>query len=120
MGNPHTVIFVEDMIAVDIERTGWLVEHHPCFPEKTNVEFVQVVNKEELIMRVWERGAGQTLACGTGACAALVAAHLNKKASRKAKIRLAGGDLTIEWHKENNHLFKTGPSCLAFEGTIHI
>jgi len=120
MGNPHAVIFVEDVTRVDLKKRGRAVENHPLFPEKTNVEFVQVVNPEELIMRVWERGAGETLACGTGACAALVAASLNKKSSRRAHIRLAGGSLTIEWNLKDNHLYKTGPACLAFEGVINI
>ena len=120
MGNPHAVVFVDDIKTVDVKEQGQRIENHERFPEKTNVEFIEVVNKGELIMRVWERGAGQTLACGTGACGALVAAYLNKKCSNKALIHLEGGDLEIEWNFENNHIYKTGPASLVFSGTVMI
>ena len=120
MGNPHAVIFVEDLSAVDVEKTGRAVETHAQFPEKTNVEFIQKVNDQELIMRVWERGAGITLACGTGACASLVAAHLTKRTGRQALIHLDGGDLEIYWDRKTNHVHKTGPASMVFEGRVTI
>ena len=120
MGNPHAVIFVDDMAAVDLEAQGRAVEMHPRFPEKTNVEFVQVISDSELRMRVWERGAGVTLACGTGACASLVAAHLTGRTGREALVHLDGGDLSLVWDKETNHIFKTGPARLAFRGQVSI
>jgi diaminopimelate epimerase len=120
MGNPHAVIFVDDVKKVDIKRIGPSIESHERFPEKTNVEFIEVLNKRELTMKVWERGSGITLACGTGACAALVAANLTGRASDKAIIHLDGGDLDIHWDKETNHIFKTGPATLVFEGSIRI
>ncbi|MCD4720367.1 MAG: diaminopimelate epimerase [Desulfobacula sp.] len=120
MGNPHAVIFVDDVEKVDIKKIGPSIETHARFPEKTNVEFIEVVNKSELKMKVWERGSGITLACGTGACAALVAAHLTGRASDKAIVHLDGGDLDIYWDKETNHIFKTGPATLVFEGRIRI
>ena len=120
MGNPHAVIFVDDVKKVDIVKIGQLIENHERFPEKTNVEFIEVVNKSELKMKVWERGAGITLACGTGACAALVAAHLTGRASQKAIVHLDGGDLDIHWDKASNHIFKTGPATKVFDGRIRI
>ena len=120
MGNPHAVLFVDDLQKVDIEKVGRLIEAHKRFPEKTNVEFIEVVNNRELKMKVWERGAGRTLACGTGACAALVAASLTGRAQDSAIIHLDGGDLDIHWDKETNHIFKTGPATLVFEGRIRI
>lgn len=120
MGNPHAVLFVNDVEKVDIKRIGRLIESHERFPEKTNVEFVEVINKGELKMKVWERGAGITLACGTGACAALVAANLTGRTKNSAIVRLAGGDLDIHWDKQTNHIFKTGPATLVFEGRIRI
>jgi diaminopimelate epimerase len=115
MGNPHTILFVEDVLAVDLPVLGSAIETAAVFPRKTNVEFVQVVNREHLKMRVWERGAGVTLACGTGACATLVAAVLNGKADRRATIELEGGELFIEW-KENNHVYMSGPATEVFRG----
>lgn len=120
MGNPHAVIFVEDLPAVQLKKQGRAVETHDRFPEKTNVEFIEVVSDTELKMKVWERGAGITLACGTGACASLVAAHLTGRTKNQALIHLDGGDLQIRWDKESNHIFKTGPAALAFKGTIRI
>ena len=120
MGNPHAVTFVADADAVDLKDVGPKVETHHRFPEKTNVEFVQVISDSELRMRVWERGAGITLACGTGACAVLTAAHLNGHTGRCAVIHLDGGDLEISWDPDTNHIFKTGPAQLVFEATIRI
>lgn len=120
MGNPHAVLFVDDLEKADVKAIGPLIETHDRFPEKTNVEFVEVINKEELKMKVWERGAGITLACGTGACAALVAANLTGRAKNNAIVHLSGGDLDIHWDKETNHIFKTGPATLVFEGCIRI
>lgn len=120
MGNPHAVVFVDDVEKVDIKRIGRSIEIHERFPEKTNVEFIEVVNRGELKMKVWERGAGITLACGTGACAALIAANLTGRTYSKAIVHLDGGDLDIYWDKETNHIFKTGPATLVFEGRIRI
>ncbi len=120
MGNPHAVTFVDDLSGVNVKKTGRAVETHDRFPEKTNVEFIQKVSDTELIMKVWERGAGITLACGTGACASLVAAHLTGRTGRKAVIHLDGGDLELFWDEETNHIFKTGPAKLAFEGRTEI
>jgi diaminopimelate epimerase len=120
MGNPHAVIFVPDISVVDVEGIGRAVETHEQFPEKTNVEFIEVVSDIELKMKVWERGAGITLACGTGACACLVAAILTKRTKDRVLIHLAGGDLDIHWDKETGHIFKSGSATLAFEGSISI
>ncbi|NLT95593.1 MAG: diaminopimelate epimerase [Clostridia bacterium] len=119
MGNPHCVIFVSDLTAIDINKWGPLLEKHPVFPRKTNVEFVQIINPAEAVMRVWERGAGITLACGTGACATIVAGVLNNLLNRKATIKLLGGELEIEW-AENNHVYMTGPAEEVFRGTIDL
>jgi len=97
MGNPHCITFVNDVQSIPVDEIGPKIENHPLFPEKTNVEFIQVLNKQEINFRVWERGVGETLACGTGACAALVASVLNKKSERQAIIHLTGGDLDIQW-----------------------
>jgi len=113
MGNPHCVIFVEDINAVELEKIGPMIETQPMFPKKINVEFVEVKSKEHLRMRVWERGAGITLACGTGSCATIVAAILNKKTGRSAKIQLDGGDLFVEWG-EDNHVYLSGPAEEVF------
>jgi diaminopimelate epimerase len=115
MGNPHAVTFVDDPERYPVERIGPLVEHHAAFPRRTNTEFIQVVGPHELKMRVWERGAGETLACGTGACAALVAAARTGRAGRRAVVHLRGGDLQIEW-AEDNRVYMTGPAVTVFEG----
>ena len=120
MGNPHAVIFMPDITGDDLHRIGAMIENHPLFPERTNVEFVQVLSPQELRMRVWERGAGETLACGTGACASLVAAVANGLADRKATLRLLGGDLEIEWDSISGHLFMTGPAETVFEGDFYM
>ncbi len=120
MGNPHAVIFVNDLSLVDIETIGSIVENHPRFPEKTNVEFIEVLSRTALKMRVWERGAGVTLACGTGACAAVTAAHLTGRSQRQVRVHLDGGDLDIAWDESSGHIFKTGPAQTVFNGTIEI
>ena len=116
MGNPHCVIFVEEPDALDLSLLGPLVEHDPIFPNRTNVEFAKVVNRGHIHMRVWERGAGETLACGTGACATLVAAVLTGRADRTATLELAGGRLEVEWSPDDNHVYQTGPAAVVFDG----
>ncbi len=120
MGNPHCVLFVDDITKVEPEKLGPFIENHGKFSEKTNVEFIEVVNSKELIMKVWERGAGITLACGTGACASLVAANLAGKTDQQAIVHLDGGDLEIYWDKTTNHIFKTGPAIEVFQGIVMI
>lgn len=115
MGNPHCVIFVDDIDKVDLEHIGRKFETHKYFPRKTNTEFVQVVGEDKLRMRVWERGSGITLACGTGACATAVAANLNGLAGKKSTVILDGGELQIEWCK-NNHIMMTGAAERVFVG----
>ena len=115
MGNPHCIIFTEEVDSLDLPASGKPIETHPLFPRKTNVEFVQVIDRHNLRMRVWERGAGVTLACGTGTCATVVAAVLNNKTDRKVKVRLDGGELLVEW-RENNHVYMTGPAVEVFRG----
>ena len=115
MGNPHFVIFVDDIKEIDLAAEGSKLETHPIFPRKANIEFVQVLSKTELRMRVWERGAGITMACGTGSSATLAAAVMNGKAERKATLHLDGGDLIIEWGTDN-HLYMTGPAVEVFRG----
>lgn len=117
MGNPHCVLFVPDVEQVDLAGLGPKLENHPAFPRKTNVEFVQVLNTAEVKMRVWERGAGPTLACGTGACATVVASVLNGYTGRLVKVHLPGGTLFIEW-AEDGHLYMTGPAQEVFCGQI--
>lgn len=120
MGNPHCVTFVDAIEPLELEKIGPKFEHHSFFPKRVNTEFIQVVSPTELNMRVWERGSGETWACGTGACAAAVAAALNKKAGRRVTIHLRGGDLEIEWREEDNHVYMTGPAAEVFEGTIEV
>lgn len=115
MGNPHCVVFVEDLAALDLGRIGSAFETHALFPHRVNTEFVTVRDRTHLRMRVWERGAAVTLACGTGACATMVAAVLNQKAERQAEIELDGGVLHVEW-AEDNHVYMTGPAELVFTG----
>lgn len=116
MGNPHCITFVEDVAAIPLAAIGPQFECHPVFPKKTNTEFIQVVRPDYLKMRVWERGAGITLACGTGACASLVAAVLTGHSDRRATVELPGGPLQIEWSATNNHLYMTGPAEKVFTG----
>ncbi|OMF49055.1 diaminopimelate epimerase [Paenibacillus peoriae] len=118
MGNPHCVIYVEDAPSFDLEAWGPKLECHPLFPKKTNVEFATVRSRKHIDMRVWERGAGQTLACGTGACAILVASVLNGYSDRHAIVSLKGGDLDIEWSEDDNHIYMTGPAEIVYEGRL--
>ncbi|MEB3185090.1 MAG: diaminopimelate epimerase [Cyanobacteriota bacterium] len=118
MGNPHLVIPVADVEAVDLNRFGAALEVHPSFPAKTNVHFVQALSPTHLVMRVWERGAGPTLACGTGACATLVVCQRLGIAERRARLDLPGGPLVIEWDQASNHLFMTGPAEAVFDGVV--
>ena len=115
MGNPHCVIFVEDIGKIDLSGIGPFIETHSFFPKKTNVEFVQVLSDQEIRMRVWERGAGITLACGTGTSATLVAAVLNGKTGRKVTVHLDGGDLDVDWGSDG-HIYMSGPAVEVFRG----
>ncbi len=118
MGNPHCVTFLTGLDDYPVEKLGPLFENHPSFPRRTNVEFVEVINNQEIKMRVWERGAGETLACGTGACASAVASMLNEKTGRKVTVHLRGGDLLVEWLGDNK-VFMTGPAEEVFDGKIN-
>lgn len=117
MGNPHGVIFVKNLDEINVASIGYELEHCNLFPQRANIEFAQILSPNEIKMRVWERGSGETLACGTGACAVIVAGALTGKCSRKATIHLLGGDLDIEWNEQNNHVYMTGPATTVFEGT---
>lgn len=118
MGNPHAVIFTSGIHALDLPKIGPVIENASIFPRRTNTEFIEVVNSELVKMRVWERGSGETMACGTGACAAVVAGVLNGLNSRKTTVELLGGELTIEWKAEDNHVYLTGGATTIFEGEI--
>lgn len=118
MGNPHCITFVEDVEAVELAGVGPQFENHPAFPKRTNTEFIQVMGRSHLKMRVWERGAGATLACGTGACATLVAGVLTGRCDRQATIELPGGPLNIEWSESDGRLYMTGPAERVFSGRI--
>ncbi len=117
MGNPHCVIFVDNVDNFPVEVLGPRIEHHPAFPKRTNVEFVQVISSNEMKVRVWERGAGLTLACGTGACASLAVAARTGLTERKAKVHLPGGTLTIEW-RDDGRIYMTGPAVEVFRGEL--
>lgn len=119
MGNPHVVIFGDNISSVPVAKLGASIENHKSFPKRTNVHFVQIVNSAEIIIRTWERGAGETLACGTGACACVVASVLNGKTGRNVLAHLPGGDLRVEW-AGNNRVLMTGPAEEVFEGEIEI
>jgi len=120
MGNPHCVIYVDDAVSFDLAVWGPKLENHPMFPRKTNVEFATVQKRSFTDMRVWERGAGPTLACGTGACATLVASVLNGLADREGTVSLKGGDLFIEWDEADNHVYMTGPAEEVFKGKLDV
>lgn len=120
MGNPHAVSYVKNVDIFPLEKIGPKMEHHPLFPKRINAEFVEVIDRTTLKMRVWERGAGETLACGTGACAVLVASVLNGVSERKATVKLLGGDLIIEWNENNNHVYMTDPAVKVFEGEVDL
>ncbi len=116
MGNPHAVLFVRDPEVVDLPTIGPMIEHHPLFPRRTNVEFVRVIRRDVLQMRVWERGSGETLACGTGACAALVAAVLAGQSDRSVQMKLSGGNLQLQWSADDNHVYQSGPAAFVYDG----
>lgn len=118
MGNPHAVIFTKDVAQLKLESIGPSFENHKCFPERTNTEFVEVLDKGHVFMRVWERGTGETLACGTGCCATAVACVLNGLTDNKITVKLLGGELLIEWDRGQNVIFMTGPAETVFEGEI--
>ena len=120
MGNPHSVIFTNEVDTLDLEKIGPALENHPVFPERVNTEFVQVLGPHEVRMRVWERGSGETWACGTGACATVVACVLNGKTERDVTVHLRGGDLFIVWDKETGEVEMTGPAQFVFDGTVEI
>ena len=118
MGNPHATFFVPDVAAVDIAGLGPKLEFDPIFPERANIGFAQIKSRDQIRLRVWERGAGITQACGTGACAALVNAHRRGLTDRKAAVELDGGVLTIEWRASDDHVLMTGPVAVSFRGTL--
>ena len=118
MGNPHAVIFVQDVSSYPVQHYGPLIESNTAFPKRTNVEFVQVEGPEAVLLRVWERGTGETLACGTGACAAVVASHLNGLTGRRVRVQLTGGVLHIDWSEKDQHVHMIGPAVEVFEGAV--
>lgn len=118
MGNPHAVVFMDDVDNLEIEQIGPYFENHERFPNRTNTEFVKVLDRENVQMRVWERGTGETLACGTGCCATVVACILNGLTDDTVTVRLLGGELEITWDRKENLVYMTGPAETVFEGTI--
>lgn len=120
MGNPHAIIFEDDVQNMDLEAIGPYFENHPRFPKRTNTEFVQIVDRNTVLMRVWERGTGETLACGTGASATAVACILNGLTEEQLTVKLLGGDLEIYWDKKDNCVYMTGPATTVFEGEVEI
>ncbi len=118
MGNPHAVVFVEDAAGLDLEKIGPLFENHALFPKRVNTEFVKILDRDTVEMRVWERGTGETLACGTGACAAAVAGILNGLTNDTVTVKLPGGCLSVQWDRERNLVYMTGPAATVFEGEI--
>ncbi len=115
MGNPHAILFIDHTKGFPVSTIGPMIEHHPFFPKRTNVEFIEIISPEEINMRVWERGAGETLACGTGTCAATVAGILQGKLRDSITVHLLGGDIHVSW-KDHDHVFMTGPAEVVFEG----
>ena len=120
MGHTHTVIYVDDVKNLDLEKIGPKFENHERFPKRINTEFVHCIDRNTVEMRVWERGSGETLACGTGACAVAVASILNNLTDTRVTVKLLGGDLQIEWDQKKNHVFMTGPAKVVFDGVIDI
>lgn len=118
VGNPHAIAIVDNLKDFDVEKYGKKLEVDKHFPEKANIEFIQIVNKNTIKMRVWERGSGETFACGTGASAVAVACNLNGLTKDEVTVKLLGGDLKIKWNKENNHIYMTGPAVTVFEGEL--
>ncbi len=119
MGNPHAVVFINDVKGLDIETVGPEFENHTAFPQRVNTEFVEVIDKNTVRMRVWERGSGETLACGTGACAVAVAGVLTGKTGDEITVHLVGGDLKIHWDREENLVYMTGPATRVFDGELY-
>ena len=120
MGNPHIVVYVEDVKSLQIEKVGPLFENHERFPNRINTEFARVTDRHTVEMRVWERGSGETLACGTGACAVAAASILNGMTEDQVTVKLIGGDLRIRWDKESGHIFMTGPAAVVYDGEIDL
>lgn len=118
MGNPHIVLFVQNVKELDLESIGPKFEHHKMFPNRTNTEFVKVLDRKTVEMRVWERGTGETLACGTGCCATAVACILNGKTDNQVTVKVLGGEILVEWDRESNEIYMTGPAEFVFEGEI--
>lgn len=118
MGNPHAVVFVEDVQGLDLEKIGPAFEHHKIFPNRTNTEFVRVIDRNTVEMRVWERGSGETLACGTGCCATAVACILNGFTENAVTVKVLGGELLIEWDRDANLIYMTGPATTVFVGEV--
>ena len=119
MGNPHAITIVENTKEFDVKKYGKVLEVDKAFPKKANIEFAQIIDRQNINMRVWERGAGETLACGTGACATAVACNLNGLTDRKVNIELLGGTLNIEWNETDNHVYMTGPAVTVFDGELY-
>ena len=120
MGNPHAVVFMDDVENLDIDAIGPYFENHERFPKRTNTEFVKIIDRNHVFMRVWERGTGETLACGTGCCATAVACVLNGLTDEKVKVKVLGGNIEIEWDRAENIVYMTGPATVSFEGEIKI
>ena len=120
MGNPHAVVYVDDVKGLDLEKIGPKFENHERFPKRINTEFVHCIDRQTVEMRVWERGSGETLACGTGACAVAVSSILNNLTDTQVTVKLLGGDLQIEWDREKDRVFMTGPATVVFDGVIDI
>jgi len=120
MGNPHAVIFAEGVADMDLEKIGPSFENHERFPKRTNTEFVEIVDRQHVFMRVWERGTGETLACGTGCCATAVACILNGLTDEKVTVKVLGGEIQIEWEREQNLVYMTGPAVTVFEGEVEV
>lgn len=120
MGNPHAITIVQNLENFDVEKYGKVLEIDEHFPKRCNIEFIEIIDKNNIKMRVWERGAGETFACGTGACATAVAGFLNDYTNRNVNIELLGGVLNIEWNEDDNHIYMTGPATTVFEGIIEV
>ena len=122
MGNPHAIIYVDDVDNLDLEKIGPSFENHVCFPDRVNTEFVQLIDRNTVKMRVWERGSGETLACGTGACAVAVSSILNDKVdgTKPVTVQLLGGNLNISWERDENLVYMTGPATTVFDGEIDL
>jgi len=120
MGNPHAIVFMDDVAGLEIEKVGPYFENHKRFPERTNTEFVKVIDKNTVEMRVWERGTGETLACGTGCCATTVSCILNGYTDNKVTVKVLGGEILCEWDREANLVYMTGPAVTVFDGTVEI